>query len=67
MFDEVVQCGGLRPALDPGIAAKHLEPDTQRGLIHCEGVNYKSPMNGPLRATRILCAKWPGMWRGKTG
>lgn len=41
-FEEVVRCGGLLQALDPSIAVKHLDPDTQRAFIHCQGFNDKN-------------------------
>ena len=41
-FERVVRCGGLLQALDPAIAAKHLDPQTQRWFIHCRGFNDKN-------------------------
>lgn len=41
-FEEVVRCGGLLQALDPAIAAKYLDPETQRCLVHCQGFNDKN-------------------------
>src|SRR6266516_4395842 len=41
-FERVVRCGGLLTALDPAIACKHLDPQTQRWFIHCQGFNDKN-------------------------
>jgi len=41
-FERVVRCGGLLQALDPAIASKHLDPQTQRWFIHCQGFNDKN-------------------------
>lgn len=41
-FEEVVRCGGLLEALDPAIATKHLDPETQRCFIQCQGFNDKN-------------------------
>lgn len=40
-FETVVRCGGLLSALPPGLASKHLDPQTQRLLICCQGFNEK--------------------------
>jgi len=41
-FERVVRCGGLLDALDPGIASKRLDPQTQGILLHCQGFNDKN-------------------------
>jgi len=41
-FERVVRCGGLLQALDPAIASKHLDPQSQRWFIHCQGFNDKN-------------------------
>lgn len=41
-FERVVRCGGLLQALDPAIASKHLDPQTQRLVLHCQGFNDKN-------------------------
>lgn len=41
-FERVVQCGGLLQALDPAIAVKHLDPQTQRWFLQCRGFNDKN-------------------------
>ncbi len=41
-FERVVRCGGLLQALDPAIACKHLDPQTQQWFIHCQGFNDKN-------------------------
>jgi hypothetical protein len=41
-FETVVRCGGLLSALPPGLASKHLDPQTQRLLICCQGFNDKN-------------------------
>jgi len=41
-FEEVVRCGGLLQALDPAIAGKYLDPESQRCFIHCQGLNDKN-------------------------
>jgi hypothetical protein len=41
-FERVVQCGGLLQALDPAIASKHLDPQSQRWFLHCRGFNDKN-------------------------
>lgn len=41
-FEWVVQCGGLLQALDPAIASKHLDPQSQRWFLHCRGFNDKN-------------------------
>ena len=37
-----MRCGGLRSALPPEIASKHLEPTTQQILLKCRGFNDKN-------------------------
>ena len=41
-FEDVVRCGGLLQAMNPEIASKHLDPQTQQALIHCQGFNDKN-------------------------
>lgn len=41
-FERVVRCGGLLQALDPAIASKHLDPQSQQWFIHCQGFNDKN-------------------------
>jgi hypothetical protein len=41
-FERVVQGGGLLQALDPSIASKHLDPQSQRWFLHCRGFNDKN-------------------------
>jgi hypothetical protein len=41
-FERVVRCGGLLQALDPAIASKHLDPQTQRMVLRCQGFNDKN-------------------------
>lgn len=41
-FERVVRCGGLLSALDPAIASKHLDPQTQQILLECQGFNDKN-------------------------
>jgi len=41
-FKEVVRCGGLLSALDPTIASKHLDPESQQWVIECRGFNDKN-------------------------
>src|SRR5206468_1058523 len=66
-FERVVQCGGLLQALDPAIASKHLDPQTQRWFIHCQGFNDKNDSNARRLAIRIFCEKSPGMSRPRIG
>jgi hypothetical protein len=41
-FERVVRCGGLLSALDPTIASKHLDKESQRWVIECRGFNDKN-------------------------
>ena len=41
-FEAVVRCGGLLSALDPTIASKHLDPESQQWVIECRGFNDKN-------------------------
>jgi hypothetical protein len=41
-FERVVRCGGLLSALDPTIASKHLDKESQRWVIQCRGFNDKN-------------------------
>jgi hypothetical protein len=41
-FERVIRCGGLLSALDPAVASKHLDPQTQQILLHCQGFNHKN-------------------------
>jgi len=41
-FERVVRCGGLLSALDPTIASKHLNKESQQWVIQCQGFNDKN-------------------------
>ena len=41
-FERVVRCGGLLSALDPAIASKHLDKESQQWVLHCQGFNNKN-------------------------
>lgn len=41
-FERVVRCGGLLAALPPELASKHLDPQTQRWVLACQGFNDKN-------------------------
>ena len=41
-FERVVRCGGLLSALDPTIASKHLDKESQQWVIQCRGFNDKN-------------------------
>ena len=41
-WERVVRCGGLLSALDPALAAKHLDPQSHEVLIQCVGFNLKN-------------------------
>lgn len=41
-FERVVRCGGLLSALDPAIASKHLDKESQQWVIECQGFNDKN-------------------------
>jgi hypothetical protein len=41
-FERVVRCGGLLSALDPTIASKHLDKESQQWVIECQGFNDKN-------------------------
>ncbi len=41
-FEQVVRCGGLLAALPPDLATKHLDPQTQRWVLACQGFNDKN-------------------------
>lgn len=41
-FERVVRCGGLLSALDPAIASKHLDKESQHWVIECQGFNDKN-------------------------
>lgn len=41
-FERVVRCGGLLAALPPELASKHLDPQTQRWVLSCQGFNDKN-------------------------
>ena len=41
-FERDGRCGGLLQALDPAIASKHLDPQTQQWFIHGQGFNDKN-------------------------
>src|SRR6266540_1743356 len=41
-FDRVVRCGGLLSALDPSIASKHLDKESQKWVLQCQGFNDKN-------------------------
>jgi len=41
-FERVVRCGGLLAALPPDLATKHLDPQTHRWVLACQGFNDKN-------------------------
>lgn len=41
-FERVVRCGGLLQALPPSLASKHLDPQSQKVLLQCQGFNDKN-------------------------
>jgi hypothetical protein len=41
-FERVVRCGGLLSALDPSIASKHLDKESQKWVLECQGFNDKN-------------------------
>jgi len=41
-FERVVRCEGLLSALDPTIASKHLDKESQQWVIECRGFNDKN-------------------------
>jgi len=41
-FERVVRCGGLLAALPPDLATKHLDSQTQRWVLNCQGFNDKN-------------------------
>lgn len=41
-LERVVRCGGLLAALPPDLAAKHLDPASQRWVLKCKGFNDKN-------------------------
>ena len=41
-FERVVRCGGLLSALDPSIASKHLDEESQKWVLQCQGFNDKN-------------------------
>ena len=41
-FERVVRCGGLLSALDPSIATKHLDKESQKWVLQCQGFNDKN-------------------------
>ena len=41
-WERVVRCGGLLGALDPALAAKHLDPKSREVLLKCVGFNLKN-------------------------
>jgi Transposase DDE domain len=41
-FEHVVRCGGLLSALDPSIASKHLDKESQKWVLQCQGFNDKN-------------------------
>lgn len=41
-FERVVRYGGLLSALDPSVASKHLDAETQQWVLRCEGFNQKN-------------------------
>lgn len=41
-FERVVRCGGLLSALDPSIASKHLDKESQQWVLQCQGFNDKN-------------------------
>jgi hypothetical protein len=41
-LERVVRCGGLLGALDPSIASKHLDKESQQWVLQCQGFNDKN-------------------------
>jgi hypothetical protein len=41
-WERVVRCGGLISALDPALASKHLDPQSQEVVMRCVGFNDKN-------------------------
>jgi hypothetical protein len=41
-FERIVRCGGLLSALDPSIASKHLDKESQKWVLQCQGFNDKN-------------------------
>ncbi len=41
-FERIVRCGGLLASLPPDLAAKHLDPESQRWVLSCKGFNDKN-------------------------
>lgn len=41
-WERVVRCGGLLGALDPAVAAKHLDPKSREVVLACVGFNHKN-------------------------
>lgn len=41
-WERVVRCGGLLGALDPAVAAKHLDPKSREVVLRCVGFNHKN-------------------------
>jgi hypothetical protein len=46
-FERVVRCGGLLGALPPEIASKHLDPQTKKIHLDCQGFNDKNEYPRP--------------------
>lgn len=72
-WDRVVRCGGLLGALDPSLAAKHLDPGSRQVVLECQGFNLKnhydrqSPCDQDTLRKFVLdvsAEKWLGWFNG---
>ena len=72
-LDRVVRCGGLLSALNPALAAKHLDPESRQVMLECTGFNLKnhydrqSPCDqDTLRkfVQDVSAEKWQGWFNG---
>lgn len=72
-WDRVVRCGGLLGALDPRLAAKHLDPATRQVVLECHGFNLKnhydrqSPCDQDTLRKFVLdvpASQWQGWFNG---
>lgn len=72
-WERVVRCGGLLGALDPAVAAKHLDPKSREVVLQCVGFNLKnhydrqSPCDqDTLRkfVQDVQAVKWQGWFNG---
>ena len=54
-FERVVRWGGLLQALPPEVASKHLDPQTRRLILECQGFNHKNhyPRRTPIHSDTL--------------